>query len=279
MKGNFIDAFDQFEKGYYLYPSGRMGYLLWASLALRISNSEYKDTGDINLVVKAERYHRFGITNQMIILEFYRITKFQLENKGNIPLYSRSYNCLVRGTKDKDISDEISYAYNYNVGNYYLNLGELKDAVNYYGDAYKIRPGNAEVQRTFIQVLLTDFHGLSTREALSLMETWHSKLPRLDSNMLFTMLKSEIYLSYFGQLYDMKHIDEAEKYKRLFEDLADSNPKLSFESNRIGDAYTSAAVYYYKKGNKKKAKELIQKGLHYSPGNYQLLFRLSSVDQ
>ena len=48
------------------------------------------------------------------------------------------------------------------------------------------------------------------------------------------------------------------------------------EEYLIGEAYSAASVYYFKRGLYNKAKEYLSKGLDFAPNNKQLKFGASS---
>ena len=89
--------------------------------------------------------------------------------------------------------------------------------------------------------------------------------------------KIHAYLFYFGQLYDSKDLRNAEIIRQTFEEMEATGPQVSLNSDIISSSYSSAALYFYKKGNKQKAKEMIEKGLKYAPDNYTLKYRLKAL--
>jgi len=52
---------------------------------------------------------------------------------------------------------------------------------------------------------------------------------------------------------------------------------MNISESEIGSAYAAAISYYSRKGQKAKAKELLNRGFEVSPNNYQLMYFKQSV--
>ena len=77
--------------------------------------------------------------------------------------------------------------------------------------------------------------------------------------------------------YQRKEIT-AQSFLDQFETAYDKdNSDLGVESGLIGRAYTSAAMFYFRKGYKTKAKQLINTGLGLVPGNSSLTQLLAMI--
>ena len=81
----------------------------------------------------------------------------------------------------------------------------------------------------------------------------------------------------FGMEYSLNNPTEGDKYKAEFESHRKRLPNVSINSNLIGQSYSTAAVYFFRKGQTAKAKAIIAKGLEYAPGNYELQIRKEMI--
>ena len=85
-------------------------------------------------------------------------------------------------------------------------------------------------------------------------------------------------LAQFNMEYSLDHPLEGEKYRKMFEEYFAKFQRLNVDSYLIGQAYSTAAVYYSRKGQKAKAKSIITKGLEYAPKSYELLRRQQMIN-
>jgi tetratricopeptide (TPR) repeat protein len=82
----------------------------------------------------------------------------------------------------------------------------------------------------------------------------------LDYEMLAYTMKVKI-------LAEKKKIKEAESYIQKFVSIWPGDFSLYNLENSIAGAYRSVAIYYYYKGYKTKAKEVVAEGLKYVPNS------------
>ena len=85
------------------------------------------------------------------------------------------------------------------------------------------------------------------------------------------------YLSYVEELFDFNQPEKALDYMGRFEEIYDNNQEMELNYKLVGDAYSAAAVYFFKRYNKQKAKEFLEKGLRIAPDNFELRYRLNSL--
>jgi hypothetical protein len=80
------------------------------------------------------------------------------------------------------------------------------------------------------------------------------------------------------EYFDFENPAQGELMIKKFENLNKLYPEISISYDKTGDAYSAAAVYYFKRDNIKSAKSYLLRGLEVSPDNYQLLYRLRSIE-
>jgi hypothetical protein len=76
----------------------------------------------------------------------------------------------------------------------------------------------------------------------------------------------------------MQNFQQGEKYRLTFEELAGRYPDAQPNTQLVGQAYSRAAVYFYRKGQTQKARNLIEAGLKLSPNNYELMTRKRMIN-
>ena len=95
---------------------------------------------------------------------------------------------------------------------------------------------------------------------------------------IYLLVKLQTYLSLFGEAFQLQDGQAGEKYMAEYERLMDDNPEAETDNILIGRAYSSAAIYYYRKGSISRSKQVIKKGLLYAPENIELRLKLRSFE-
>ena len=153
----------------------------------------------------------------------------------------------------------------------------MKDALGLFEKAYELESDNLEIQTLFVSTLAKTFQNSSNAEIISRIDSVSGKFPRLNSNGLFLSLKMMAYLSYVEELFDFGQPEKALNYLGRFEAIYDKNQGMELNYKLVGDAYSAAAVYFFKRYNKQKAKEFLERGLRIAPDNFELRYRLNSL--
>jgi hypothetical protein len=77
----------------------------------------------------------------------------------------------------------------------------------------------------------------------------------------------------FNDDYLNGRVQDAEKGRIAFENIYTKEQDLSVSPEYIGQAYSTAAVYYFRKNQTAKAKYYVDRGLELAPNNRELLNR------
>ena len=64
----------------------------------------------------------------------------------------------------------------------------------------------------------------------------------------------------------------------VFEEISDQYPDLYLDYLTVGRSYSSAAIYYYRQGQVRKSREVLETGLKYAPHNIELKLKLKSFE-
>ncbi len=270
------ESYSCLEKSYFLYPTERTRYLMIITLIETIKNIDYEKADNLNYLVKLSRFTSLGIAASDIVNEFLKITNQQLINKSNIDFYDEAYNYLYSNLKNKEHKDEISYIYYFERGRYLLNKGQHTESMEWFGKAYQLKPQNADVQNAFVQSIALSLNQMTGSEAISKLEDYISKYNNLQQNKTFIRLLLHAYLISAYEHFSMQQPVSGCKELENFEELFENNRELDIFQETIADAYASAGIYYFRKSNYKKAREYIDKGLEYAPGNFKLIMSRNS---
>jgi hypothetical protein len=111
------------------------------------------------------------------------------------------------------------------------------------------------------------------------LEAYKVRFPSLEQNNNFNSMMAFSYIMEAGDSFEKGDVVRGEKFQLLFETLYETNKNITLMStDAVGRAYSEACVYYFKKGQKTKAKQLLDKGLTIAPDNYQLKMRKQMIN-
>jgi hypothetical protein len=274
----FEESFAQMEKAYLFFPHEKTEYLLMLTASQAFETRKQKDTIQATYLGKLSRYKNVGIDKQMITGEFARVIRDLLFTDGNKEQLALYYQKLKQLIYDADLIKEIDFIYNYECGRLLYNQAKYKDAIPYLEMALQIKPKDQDTNALFINAvgesLRTNADNLTIIKTL---DVYALKYPDLHDNNVFNNLVAATYLIQFGMEYSSNKPAQGDKYKAMFEMHFSKYPGLTVHSALVGQAYSVAAVYYFRQGLNAKAKNIINKGLEVSPNNYELLQRQQMI--
>lgn len=272
--GDYLKAFYQAEKAYLFYPSQRCQYLL-AQFGIEILAKEKLTPQEKSLFIgKLSRYKSQGVTNEMINGEFSNLTQDILFKENNKALYKECYEIIKSKINDKGLDNSLSYIYYYENGRVFYNQGNFPKAKGFFSKALSLQPNNVDLGSTFVSVLSATFRkGTSNKSVMDTLNFYKEKFPSLEEINGFNAMIAVSHAIQFGEAFNQGLVNEGEKYKIIFESLYPSDKMMNVDSAVIGMAYSAACTYYFKKGQKTKAKAALEKGLSLAPDSYELRLR------
>jgi tetratricopeptide (TPR) repeat protein len=267
-------SYKQFEKAYLLYPSENIANGLLVSYLKAFQNKTKKDTSHAILLAKLSRFSKYGITQELVKGEFGMATNSLLFEQGKPTDYSKYFTALNNHLIDPETKEEVSFIHYYETGRYYYNQGKYFQSQPYFEKAFVIRPNNQDVQTIYLQIMERSLRAASdAQEGINLLTEAVGKNPVLSSNNKFNSMLAATYLAKFNDDYQAGRMQEGEKARLFFEGLYGKDRDLSINPEFIGQAYSTAAVYYFRKNQTAKSKYYIDKGLELAPGNRELINR------
>ncbi|HYG19772.1 MAG TPA: hypothetical protein VD816_12630 [Ohtaekwangia sp.] len=274
----FEAAFIQLEKAYMLYPSERVIHLLVYSGAHAFDTRKLKDSTHAVLLAKLSRYKSYGIDPDVIVSEFGGITQKLLFDKGKKEQYRQYFNTVVGGLQDIKLRTDISFIYYYENARLFYNQAKFGESLAHIEEALALKPTHADAQSLFLGALGQHLSSKGRdREVVDVLEKYTVRFPELEANNHFNAMKGTAYLFQFHLGYGTNKIADGDRYRGLFEAIIDKYPDMVINPDLIGQSYSMAAVYYYRKGQVAKARQLISTGLKYAPNNYELIARQQMI--
>jgi hypothetical protein len=268
------ESFRQLEKAYLLYPSERIANLLFYTGAQSFEARKEKDSTHAVMLAKLSRYTYQGVDPEMILGEFARVTQDLLFSAGKKKQYEQYYRILNSSITHEKIKSDLSYYYQYENGRLLYTQGKYKDALPYFEKTLALKPENLELQGIFLSTIAQTFNSKNNNlEIIKQLDDYNTRFTSLQANNHFNTMRATAYLIQFNMSYSLDKISEGDKYKAMFETLSNKYPEVTIDANLIGQSYSNAAVYYYRKGQVSKAKQFLATGLKYAPDNYELIMR------
>lgn len=268
-------GYEQIKKGYLYYPNTRSEYLLMSFMVDRLESPNLEPVLRASLIGKISRFNNKGVTIEMIKGEFYNLSQTVLSKNNDKVLYKKCYDEVLRNVTDDEVGREISYIYNYENGRVFYNQGNYIRSKSFFANALEIQPNNVDLGGIFVSCLSQSFRNeRNNKVILDSLENYKKRFPSLEQNNNFNSMMALVYVVEFGNSFEKGNITRGEQYQKLFENAYDTNKSLNLLSpDAVGHAYSEACVYYFKKGQKVKARQLLDKGLQLVPNDYQLKVR------
>ena len=229
---------------------------------------------------------RFGgtmVSNDQLFQLFSGMTYYQLEYEGDSELYKQSYEKVLQTVKDPALKSDISFMYNFEMGRIFFNKGRYKEALPFVETAYSIKPHNSDAESMFIGILAdmvnkTLYNENGGAELLKKMDAYLDDFPELDKNITFKRMYLTVCLLQMDKYYYEKNMEKGETYRLKFEKFYPYREYEFLDINQIlVKAYSTAGSYYFGRGDYRKSREMITRGLHYAPNSYLLKERLRAL--
>ncbi len=276
LEEELTESHKNIEKAYLFYPSEDTERLLFTYLVNIILKLDYEKPEDLNYLIKLTRYASSEFIKATINSEFLKITEVCLVNKDDPDYYDEVYKYLSEEIKGDEYLKDIAFIYNYEKGRYLFSNGDYIEGHNHFIKALELKPEDINIQLAFVQSLKVMLDQSDIYEAVEKTEWYAGNFRELSENLRFMEFRMKNYLIAATHSFKTNNIKSGEGFIRKFESLYKSTPDLISEEHLIGEAYSAASVYYFKKGLYNKAREYLIKGLEFAPDNKQLKIGASS---
>lgn len=281
-KSEYDKACIEIKKAYYLSPNERIRYMLEDILKLAVSGDDYKDEKNIRNLAILCRYNKMNnkeVTDENIKHEFARVMQAQLISQSDEELFKRSYSTIKPSIGDTTLAKEIEFVYHYELAR--LGYNKLKDKayeMEHLTGAYAANKKDSDLQQLILAYLNRQVEiNSSVPNIMKLLKEFSESFDFLIEHAAFNSVKGNCLLELAYQHLMQNEVTKGEKYITEFETLHASNKGITVGDRFVERAYSTAATYYYKKGNVAKTKQLLKKGIEYAPDNFGLKIRLNQI--
>lgn len=275
-------ALDEIKKAYFIHQSERNKYLLHSTLWNSLSNSNYKrpqDVGNLVILCRANNGNNKETGNEKIKYEFSRLTQEQLVSNSDFSAYSTSYNSIYPSIEDTLLKKDIAFHYHYEMARLGFTNGKGEDyEMEHLKAAYAAKPRHADLRNMIKSYFshLTD-RNLEMKAFMKRMEEFTLTFDFLNEDGQFNSIRANGLLEMAWQGFIQSNAAIGEKHLKDFEQLCKKYKEIKPGERFVEKAYSSAATYYYKKGNSLKTREMLKTGLRYAPENFGLQARLKQA--
>ena len=172
---------------------------------------------------------------------------------------------LISQITDKKLIDEINFTYNLQMSYRYQNSDKVE---KYVARAIAIKGNHRDAKIMMENHLQSKLYGISNSKVL--LDTINQLENRYDHEIINSILlehKLRAYLQKADDSFSKKRFTEGNNYLLEFESNCESPIKSQMLSAMIERTYRTAAVYYFYKGHKSKAKTYVARGLKYVPNS------------
>jgi tetratricopeptide (TPR) repeat protein len=274
---NYAEALTLFKKSYLFYPTDRVANMMLGTAHELFKDRQVKDSVHAATLGFMARFSNYGISTEMIKGEYSNVVQDLLFNRGQSDKLQAYHSILLSSIENKELKSTLDFFYNYENGRLLYNQARYKEALSYFDACLKVQPGHQEAMRILIASIAESSKNRANSQIITMLEEYSTKYTVLLENNIYNEMLGAAYLVEMRNMFVAGSAASGEKYKSAFENFQLKHSDVGFNNYVLGDAYSAAAVYYFKKGNTSKARTILEKGLTLSPNNYELTTRKNMI--
>jgi tetratricopeptide (TPR) repeat protein len=265
-------AFSDFEKAFYLKPRKELAAMLLQTGGLVLHMTDYKSLSHVELLVKLSRFQKYGITDEVVIAEFSRITEKVFHDRNDHEKYENAFVLLSENLESKELVQKISLLYYGEVIDAMIEDGNIRGTMTYLDDLYALDPEDSRIQILIRDILISNLNNalLSPPEQLAFLDQHRDQFPLVYELSLMNLIDLSMLVKTAEYWYDRENPLKGKEHLDLFESRISEDSEIHRIAIEIQSAYETAAFYYYNQGNVRKTKEYLDRGLNVLPTSYNL---------
>lgn len=272
-------AYENFEKAYYLKPGIELATILLQTGGLILHMSDYSNPSHVMLIAKLARFKELGITDDDVYGEFERVTRKVFYDRNDLEGYREAFSILAENLESEQLVQKISLMYYGELIDDLIGKGDLHASIQYLDELYDLDPENKPIQNLIKDILISYLgnSSLSPPDQVDFLDKTRGKLPLVFEMHIIKMLDLHSLLAAAEFSFDRKNPEKGEDYLVRFERNVIGVKNLGMIANEIQTAYKTAAYYYYGRGNIRKTREFLDRGLKILPMSNDLKYMKNSI--
>ena len=254
------------QKAYFFFPDQRVKALLNNVLLLKIEKCAFNKVSDIDYLAQFSRFESTDLN--AVVGIFNNIIAHFLQFTDKDSYCDSMYQRLISQISDKNVKEEISFAYNMQMSYRYINSEKVE---KYIVKALEIKSNHHDANIIMESFLNRKLYGISNPNAL--LDTINQVEMKYNFKEIAPIIKDHklmAYLKIASDQYVQKKISEGDRYLQEFEKNCSSPIKNQMLEYQIENTYLTIAAFYFNKGNNSKSKSYVDRGLKYLPNSIRL---------
>ena len=271
-------SYELLKKALYLTPQDELAIIREQLLRSLLAEYSYRSTKRAEYIAEFFRISKNRNKLELVSNEFILITNQCLFTGTPAPdSLTAIYNILNKKIADSNLLKNINESYYSFMSAHFMLNENSAMALKYAYNAYTIAPDNIKTRSLFFTSLDEIVNRVETNQkGLDKLDSLSMQYPVITSTSAVKSKKCQIYLEIIRSHYENNRQALAEKYLTEFENqFAPDDPTEIYCYPAM--VYSIAASFYFKKGNNAKARQVLKKGLEYSPNNYELEMKLKQI--
>lgn len=272
------DSYTQLEKAFLIYPCYKTRFMLLVQLNAYLSDLDYSNPVDLGYLIKASHLIGHGVSFEMVDNYLLDIVSTVLVKQEDRDRFKFIYDYLMEYMSNQALRDNFRFYYLYESGRLEFNETRYNKALEYLEPACSLRPEDDRTQKLLLRSLAGYSLMVSSSHALEKITYYDTAYTCIATKGVYLMVKAQTYLNLFGEAFQLRDSENGSKYIAEFEQLMEDNPEVGIDQIQIGRSYSSAAIFYYREGQVRKSRTMLEKGLSFAPDNIELKLKLESFE-
>ncbi|THU41330.1 hypothetical protein FAM09_04260 [Niastella caeni] len=281
-KDDYVTAYKNFEKAYFLHPGSRMKYFVSMSLYTHIYKAaNMREEEKLNAF---KRYVQIGdsvAANELIGDFVEKISKKYLFQYPDMPRYLSMYSSIVNMVKDSALLRIIRHDHYNDMAHYYSIKDNIDSSKTYLDSLYNMNTGDLLVQELISQTVMKILYKLPEgKEGVAALKDYFRAYPFLTANSKLQDYQIYCLARETGMKYDLENEKEGRKYLEEMKAALDGKPELA----RRGEQYIELAIgevcgFYVRKQDYKTARDILAFFKKLLPENEEINRRFTNAEK
>lgn len=274
---SYSKALNAIIKASILNPCDLYEYYEKITLGTLLDKSDYMKLNDIEMLIRytnlTNEEYTFRYTKSILA----NLLSVQLMQNGKIEYIEQVYKLMNTKLNSIDLTSELEELYYVQLSIFYFKKFQAEKSFELAKKAYKINPDNLDLQNLIATHVHNLFSSKNANESLnSEIQKYIDKFPFLDENPSLKTIQAHNHAMLAIKFYTDNMYYQAVKHRHACELILDEYKPIVNE-HIIGELYSAAGAYYVRQTKYIKAKNILDKGLLYSPNNFRINKTMSYV--
>ncbi len=276
---DFGKAYELLEKAYFLCPRKETAAMMLVCASSIVEKRDFEDALTFELLDIMPAFESFGISKKNIEQEYLGFLNEYMGNRNEMSYVDSIFNAFLVNIQDSLIRRNVCYAYNHEKARLLIMDYQMDAAVPYLRSAYHLKTGERQLENMIMEVLSSKYVAFEHEpEYLNdLIRKFEKDFPGLDNNPRFMDLRSTSFLLAMAYYFAMSDERDAEAFRKKFEEEEREISNAYIIHELIPRVYSFAAMHYYSLNKYSKARDILNKGLEYSPHSFELQSKLDAL--